>query len=178
MMLSEITQTHWTHWQGSTGQAGAAHSTALACTVLGSARAQHRSQTNPPASLHSTKWRPRARPDQAAALCPSLPWDTFAQYNVCINFKHTICNRVKCIEILLMLVSALLEMCKHGECVYSVCCVSRGKGIEPESCIGRVWSSLRSWLGLVAGLGRAVTLTSRAPCWVTRHRDPGEAGPV
>ena len=45
--------------------------TALHCPVgpvLGSARAQHRSQTNPPASLHSTKWRPRARPDQAAPL--------------------------------------------------------------------------------------------------------------
>ena len=37
--------------------------------------------------------------------------------------------------------------------MYNVCGVSRGKGIEPESCIGRVLSSVRSWLGLVAGAG-------------------------
>ena len=78
-----------THWQGSTAQAAAAHSTALDCPVLASALAQHRSQTNPPASLHSTKWRPRARPDQAAAQCPSLPRDTVAQYNVS-TFIHTL----------------------------------------------------------------------------------------
>ena len=161
-----------THWQGSTAQAAAAHSTALDCPVLASALAQHRSQTNPPASLHSTKWRPRARPDQAAAQCPSLPRDTVDQYNV-LTFNHTISHHVKHIWILLLLFSAMLEMCEHGEFVYIVSWVSRGKGIEPESCIGRVWSSLRSWLGLVAGLSRAVTLTSRAPCWVTRHWDPG-----
>ena len=58
-----------------------------------------------------------------------------------------------------------------------MCAGSPGeRGIEPESCIGRVLSSGRSWLGLVAGVCRAVTLTRRAPCWV-RGPSPGEAGP-
>ena len=41
------------------------------------------------------------------------------------------------------------------------------------------WASLVELAELAGISGRAgLTLTSRAPCWVTRHRDPGEAGPV
>lgn len=59
--------------------------------------------------------------------------------------------------------------------MHNVCGVSRGKGDRTGKLY---WASFVEWPELAgisgrAGLCRAVTLTSRAPCWVTR-----EAGPV
>ena len=55
-----------------------------------------------------------------------------------------------------MLSSNIWELCEHGGTirrVYIVCGSLGERGMEPESCIGRVLSSGRSWLGLVAGAG-------------------------
>ena len=53
-------------------------------------------------------------------------------------------------------------------CIYCVR-VSRGKG---DGTGKLYWASFVEWpeLAGISGRGRAVTLTCRAPCWVTRLR--------
>ena len=176
MMLSEITQTHC-------GRAALSrqppHTPLTASTRLRSAQAQHRSQTNPPASRHSTKWRLRARLDQAAVQCsgPSLPSQlsltpgpvlhTMLQVN---TFNIKLNNALK--PHLLINHVILWKLCECGGCVLFMCGSPGERGIEPESCIGQSLVELLKQCG-ISGRDRAVCHTPEPGTMLGHPREAG-----